>query len=109
MFTRILVPLDGSEVAECVLPHVEAIAMSDPSINITFLYVVQPLDYPFTDSKYRTHIEAEARDAAEDYLRRIQKKVECGDRAQGVVVMGKAADGIMDYAEKNNMVAGLYN
>ncbi|MFC1846199.1 universal stress protein, partial [Chloroflexota bacterium] len=103
MFMKILVPLDGSEVAECVLPHVEAIAMSDASVHVTFLYVVQPLDYPLTDSKYRTHIESEAREAAEDYLDRLQKKLEYNDRTQGIVVMDKAADGIIDYAEKNKM------
>ena len=26
MYQKIMVPLDGSELAECVLPHVEAIA-----------------------------------------------------------------------------------
>jgi hypothetical protein len=30
MYKRIVVPLDGSELAECVLPHVENIAKAQP-------------------------------------------------------------------------------
>ncbi len=41
MINHILVPLDGSALAECVLPHVTAIA---PVTNarITLLHVLQP-------------------------------------------------------------------
>ena len=46
MFSKILVPMDGSEVAECVLPHVEKIATGSRPARVTFLYVVQPFDAP---------------------------------------------------------------
>ncbi|MBM3175356.1 MAG: universal stress protein, partial [Chloroflexi bacterium] len=29
MYSKILVPLDGSDVAECVLPHVEALTTAN--------------------------------------------------------------------------------
>jgi hypothetical protein len=42
MVYSLLVPLDGSEVSECVLPHVEALAAVNRAIDITFLHVDVP-------------------------------------------------------------------
>jgi hypothetical protein len=36
MYNKTLVPLDGSELAECVLPHVESIAGGCGAKNVTF-------------------------------------------------------------------------
>ncbi len=43
MYERILVPLDGSKLAECVLPHAEAFAKTCQSGTVTFIRVVPPL------------------------------------------------------------------
>ena len=41
MYSKILVPLDGSDIAECVLPYVEAIAMGKyPSPPARLLHLV---------------------------------------------------------------------
>ena len=43
MYQHIMVPLDGSELAECVLPHVEAIAGGCSVNQVTLVRVVEPL------------------------------------------------------------------
>ena len=44
MYKHIMVPLDGSELAECVLPHLEMIARDcQGSPEITLIRVVTPL------------------------------------------------------------------
>jgi len=39
MYNRILVPLDGSELAECIVPHVEAMA-ADHQAEVILLQVL---------------------------------------------------------------------
>ena len=46
MYKKILVPLDGSELAECVLPHVEAIAKGCGAKIVVFVRVAQPWRAP---------------------------------------------------------------
>ena len=50
MYQKILVPLDGSELAECVLPPVEKLAQGCRTKEIILLRVCEPLsvlaDYP---------------------------------------------------------------
>ena len=41
MYQRILVPLDGSELAECVLPHVESIAQGCSVPDVVLIQVVE--------------------------------------------------------------------
>ena len=44
MYKHVMVPLDGSELAECVLSHVETITKScQPAPKITLIRVVTPL------------------------------------------------------------------
>ena len=43
MYQKILVPLDGSELAECVLPHIEALGKGFQVENIIFVRVVEPV------------------------------------------------------------------
>jgi len=46
MYQKILVPLDGSELAESVLPHVESIAKGCEVKDVVFVNVVKPLETP---------------------------------------------------------------
>jgi nucleotide-binding universal stress UspA family protein len=42
MYKKIMVPLDGSELAECVLPHVESIITGCQVSTIVFVRVIEP-------------------------------------------------------------------
>jgi nucleotide-binding universal stress UspA family protein len=43
MYKKILVPLDGSDLAECVLPYVESIAKGCVVEEVVFIRVVESL------------------------------------------------------------------
>jgi nucleotide-binding universal stress UspA family protein len=53
MYQKILVPLDGSELAECVLPHVKAIATGCGIEQVVLLKVVEPLPAEINDERVR--------------------------------------------------------
>jgi nucleotide-binding universal stress UspA family protein len=46
MYKKIMVPLDGSQLAECVMPHVEAITTGCKITNVVFVRVVNPVQLP---------------------------------------------------------------
>jgi len=112
MYQNILVPLDGSELAECVLPHLEAIAKGCGVKNVTFVRVAEPIhsamssgdDYYFSGEIYE-QLESNSRVSAESYLSNLMSKVNYG----GVVVKsevlggGRAADIIAEYATKGEL------
>jgi len=41
MYKKILVPLDGSKLAECVLPHVESLATCSPGVEVMLVSVTE--------------------------------------------------------------------
>ncbi len=114
MYQKILVPLDGSELAECVLPHVESVARGCGVGEVIFLRVVEPVVYTpgdwsgagdaTFDWKYIEAINAENERAARDYLAKLVSRTEyTGTGIRPEVVVGKAADKIAEYAVKNGV------
>jgi nucleotide-binding universal stress UspA family protein len=103
MYNKILVPLDGSKVAECVLPHIEALAAVNKSVDITFLHVVQPLDMLLAGQIYKTQIKSDPVTEARKYLRRIISELQNKGKSHAEVTTEYAADGILNYAEHNNI------
>ncbi len=111
----ILVPLDGSELAESVLPHVEALAKQRGSeaVNVVLLRVSEtptmPSYYgpdlsgvPLNWGEYVRQEEARRRKAAEEYLAKVEKRLKDNNiSVQSKVLEGKAADEIINYASKN--------
>ena len=43
MYQKVMVPLDGSDLAECVLPHVKDFIKSSLAKTVVFVMVVEPL------------------------------------------------------------------
>jgi nucleotide-binding universal stress UspA family protein len=109
MYKKILVPLDGSELAECVLPHVESIAKGCNTQTVVFLRVVEPFYMPTSDEftiyfseKTIERINSENRAAAEKYLSQLVNSAKYdGVTVKSEVLTGKAADTIAEYATKN--------
>ena len=100
MYDKILVPLDGSELAECVIPHVQALAQSRPDAEVTLLYVVEPLEVPGSSPEFKKKIETEGTTAAREYLQDISKQLAGIKRVSTEVILGKPADTIASYADK---------
>jgi len=106
MYKKILVPLDGSELAEKVLPHAVALAKGSGA-EVTLLTVVQ-LSLGFTGAKLEAIPEAAAerkaalRAEAMTYLEKIRRDLkEQGITARAVALDGDAAAQIVAYAERD--------
>jgi len=103
MYSKILVPLDGSQLAECVLPHVQALAGVPGNVEVTFLYVVPPLDAPMVKAAYKKKIEDESMAAAQSYLKKLTSKAAFKAHSSGQVLVGKPAETIVKYAASQKM------
>ena len=115
MYKKILVPLDGSELAECVIPHVETIAGASGVKEVTFIRVVEPAVLPtgvltdgaavFTEAnaeQLRRQIDERNEADSREYLDKIKDRVKiAGVDVKVVTLKGKPADEIADYAEKS--------
>jgi len=106
MYEKIMVPLDGSELAECVLPHVEAFIKGFSIGHVTLVRVVEPEmyfygEYPI-DAKILAESESARKSSAEDYLNLIVSRLKHeGSRLTTQVIVGRVAESLVDYAEKN--------
>ena len=99
MFDTILVPLDGSQLADCVLPHVAAVArpfdaeitllrMMEKNLAGTSAQLFDLLNWQINKSRAMLYLEKTKA--------RFQ---ESGLRAQTTILEGLVAEGIMEYAQ----------
>jgi nucleotide-binding universal stress UspA family protein len=109
MYKKILVPLDGSELAECVLPHVESIAKGCAVQEVVFLRVVEPFHLPGGYAAYFSEetinsIDADNKAAAKSYLSQLMKRTRYdGVSVKQELITGTPAESIADYATKNSI------
>ena len=112
LFEKILVPLDGSALAECVLPYVEKLAQGCEMKEITLLSICEgPViraDYPSDISPdWDKHVK-ELTEYTEKqcglYLDKIQKELlSVGVPVKTATFIGRPETDIAEYAKKNNM------
>ena len=109
MYEKIMVPLDGSELAECVLPHVEGLIKGCHVSNVVFVRVLEP---PATSHVREVSIspefyekaESDRKSAAKDYLDQIKNRLKYeGTELHSEVLVGRVADSLADYTEKNDI------
>ncbi len=111
---KILVPLDGSKLAESVLPYVESLAKQWDSgrVEIVLLRSYQPpvvsSDYPSDmPLSWEEHVELEAAKCklvVGLYLAEVEKRFkETGLEIQKEVPLGKPAEEIIKYAINNRV------
>ncbi|MBI1987407.1 MAG: universal stress protein [Nitrospinae bacterium] len=105
MFYNILVTLDGSELAETVIPYVEGLATRFPTRKVVLLRVVPPPHYFFEGSFYALGETQEQMEAiAQEYLDKIASRLQ----AKGLPVeielrRGEVASEIIDYAHEHGI------
>jgi nucleotide-binding universal stress UspA family protein len=111
IYKYILVPLDGSELAECVLPHVSAIAEKGLTENITLIRVVEEAKIPSVGGdavisvEEWQKLELERKLEAENYLKYLFDKLKfIGVDVKWVVLpTGGVAEMILQYASENKV------
>ena len=109
MFKKILVPLDGSKLAEFIIPYARMIGDACEAAQIIFARVIEPIVIPAVSPEYfsadvYTQMEAQAKQEAEDYLKLIINTIKF-DRAtmDTKILYGRAADSLVDYAHNNKV------
>jgi len=103
MLDHILVPLDGSRVAECVLPHAAALARAFDA-HVTLLRSVaqgRATDLGQTIDPLRWRMrKTEAKSYLEDVKRRLR---EAKLQAEEVTLEGQAADSVIEFAHEHDV------
>ena len=106
MYKRVLATLDGSANAECALPYAEDLAKKYGA-EVTLLSVAEPLTVK-DDELYIAAAERQLEAAQQilstnlrGYLSQKEKELkDKGLEVRSVLLSGKAADQIVDYASK---------
>lgn len=120
MYQKIMIPLDGSELAECVLPHAEAFVKGGMAKTAVLIWVLEPLpsamygasvetfassaqeDIFASNTDYWEKMAVERRSTAQDYLNRIAVRFQnYGAEIKCEVLEGQTAATLAGYAEKN--------
>jgi len=101
MYEKILVPLDGSDLAEVALPYAEELAGRLGS-DITLLYVCESAEcqYRRMHQSYLQKMAENVKQGAERYLGKlVAKEIKVGSE----VLVGNPAEKIVDYADEENI------
>lgn len=112
MYRKILVPLDGSKLAECVLPYLETLAKGSQNPEIVLFRVCEPpvilADFPASlQEEWNQHIREETSHILQQcslYLNQIATQL----REKGLLVKvdsatGKPAEEILNYVSRNQI------
>lgn len=107
MYKKILVPLDGSKLAECVLPHVEGLVTCSPGAEVILVSVTEriaglrAIEDPNQPLGERLVPEAVGKEEkqARKYLDKVAKTLEAkGVKVLTEVLLGKPAEEITLFA-----------
>ncbi len=99
-FEKILVPLDGSECAEIVLPSVERLA-KDLKASVSLLRVVIAHTFPGVDP---TDAQVKVVKEAEEYLSKVEDELRRrGLKVDSHVRYGDDAEEILDHAAQEDI------
>ena len=108
MYERILVPLDGSDLAETILPYVEELARKAgseiillhvvPSIESLLSVPVDPVGPPVTIDA--VEINEAARKSGGEYLDALKARLAGGASVTAQMVEGRAEGAILEYVER---------
>ncbi len=101
MYNRILVPLDGSPVAEAVLPQAEMLAKcSDAEVVLLSVLSHPSIDYYIPDPAMAVSAYVEQQRASKEYLAHVAADLSAqGLRVRTELCEGPVAEAILDYAD----------
>ena len=107
MYQKIVVPLDGSDLSECVLPHLETIYKGCGAKEAVLVHTIEPLrhqamgDYAFSNEELK-QMDTRRKNETVTYLDEIANRLsQSGIKAETVILAGIPADTIALYAEQN--------
>ena len=101
MYKRILVPLDGSSLAEAVLPHAISLAQTSGAEIILVRVTLNPAaEFSFSDPSIASSIIEESDFETKRYLNTLSAKLEsAGLRVSFLIRQGPIAETILEVAD----------
>ena len=108
MYEKIMVPLDGSELAECVLPHVEAFIKGCHVSNVVFVRVVEATEATYhgefsINPEILEERDSARKSAAKDYLDQVGQRINHeGATLHSEVLVGRVAESLVDFTKNND-------
>jgi nucleotide-binding universal stress UspA family protein len=99
MYEKIVIPLDGSELAERALDYVTGLAVASP-VQVTLLHVCTPDQSESGSSRFWTYL---LEHAAQVLRSRLEEAASEGSTVDSTVLFGHPAEEILTYAEKNKV------
>jgi nucleotide-binding universal stress UspA family protein len=108
MYKKILVPLDGSTQAECVIPHLETIAKTGVK-DIELISVIEPVELPTRgrialNEDDLKQIALESKKDTHKYLVQVAARLtRSGIKVHPVILTGKPAESLIDYIDSNDI------
>ena len=110
MYNKLLVPLDGSELAECTMEHLRALVTGCHIPEVVLLRVIEPLPgqtvaaLAEAGGNLLNDLETSQKEEASDYIQKIAGMLQKERiNAKPVLVSGYAAEEILNYAKNNNV------
>jgi nucleotide-binding universal stress UspA family protein len=102
MYKKIMVPLDGSELAECVLPHVDAFVKGFNLSDVILVRVVEHEtpsyhgEFP-EDPQIVAQRESSRKSSAKDYLDKVANRIKHeGTTVRAEVLVGRVTEILTD-------------
>lgn len=102
IYPKVLVPLDGSALAECALPHVKKMAKEGFVKEIILLTVIDIHPSAFMEGSDVTVIYQAQLDNSREYFKNLQAQFQTeGIDVKTEILQGATAQTIADYARQN--------
>jgi nucleotide-binding universal stress UspA family protein len=103
LYQRILVPLDGSAVAEAVLPQVQMLAeCSGAEVVLLSVLSTPTYDYFIPDAAIAVSVHEGQKNQSKAYLERVSAQLRAlGLHVRAELCIGNVAESILDYAESS--------
>ncbi|MDX1662403.1 MAG: universal stress protein [Candidatus Promineifilaceae bacterium] len=104
MFQKIILPLDGSTLAEVVLPHAVAVVQAAEA-SLTLIRVLEPHDSAVESATATDPVNWHLRKAeAQSYLQSVQRRfADAGVAVETVLLEGRAAEQVLAYAREQGV------
>lgn len=104
MYEKVLVPLDGSELAECALPHVMNLAKGGMVEEVTLLNVVEIPSAWMAEGFDFISLKNAQFSKAQQYLADLQSQISSeGVKVKAEVLEGKTAQSIIEFTQENEV------
>lgn len=102
MYKKILVPLDGSKVAEGVLPHAKSLAYSEGAELILLNVAANPaMDFLFSDPGLAESAVQEQEEKSKTYISKVEDELtSAGFKTSSLLRVGSVAETILGVADE---------